>query len=267
MHRRGGKPGRLSVPRRPAWHPAVGLGEEDGWMAPEEQSSGMDRMGRYLSVRRARLCRSSPRAFRTYPFRPAVGGGLGRPNTVFGVAADAGCAWENVRSGGRWGVLGAAWLRCGACGGRRSPCRCPEDPGSDTACRRPSYTGRLGMQHGRSFRQIGSVFTNRQPPASTDAGRTDSQGTVQRTGRLRLIDGGRGMGGAFAAQAFGERRARRVRRGLARFGLGRTGGDALREASSSTATRKRMIARCVRCRIATCPDQQRFPAPKTRKSG
>jgi hypothetical protein len=78
---------------------------------------------------------------------------------------------------------------------------------------------------------------------------------------------GRGMGGAFAAQAFGERRARRVRRGLARFGLGRTGGDALREASSSTATRKRMIARCVRCRIATCPDQQRFPAPKTRKSG
>jgi len=123
------KPGRFSIPRRPAWHPAVGLGEEDGWMVPEEQSSGMDRMGRYLSVRRARLRRSSPRAGRTCPFRPAVGGGLGRPNAVFGVAADAGCAEENVRSGGRWGdargVLGAAWLRCGACGGRRSPVPVP----------------------------------------------------------------------------------------------------------------------------------------------
>jgi hypothetical protein len=63
------KPGRFSTPRRPAWHPAVGLGEEGGWVAPEERSSGMDRMGRYLSVRRARLRRSSPRAGRTYPFR------------------------------------------------------------------------------------------------------------------------------------------------------------------------------------------------------
>ena len=99
------------------------------------------------------------------------------------------------------------------------------------------------------------------------AGRTDSQDTVQRAGRLRLVDGDRGVGGASAAQAFGEGRPRRVRRGLARFGLGRTGGDALRKASSSTATGKRIIARCVRCRRATCPDQKRFPAPETRKSG
>lgn len=192
------KPGRFSIPRRPAWHPAVGLGEEGGWVAPEERSSGMDRMGRYLSVRRARLRRSSPRAGRTCPFRPAVGGGLGRPNAVFGVAADAGCAEENVRSGGRWGdargVLGAAWLlRYGATRAEAGslPCRCPKSPGCGEACRQPLYSSRLGMQHSRSFRQIGPVFTDRQPLAST---RRENGRAGYRSARRTPAFGRRGRG-------------------------------------------------------------------------
>jgi hypothetical protein len=147
---------------------------------------------------------------------------------------------KNVRSGPAGTVVGAVMppvrlrcnvaRKCSACEGNRQLPQ-PRRP------KRPETTLHAGIgsipavaARSTAIRSGGADFRFRRSSVSANDGRTDSSRTVHRAGHLRRInEEWVEREKPLAAQAFAERRARRVNRSLARFGLDRTGGDALRD--------------------------------------